>query len=446
VLSLSNPTIESTGALMKHKKVAIILATGGSGLVEAAYSSGKPAYGVGPGNVPCFVDRSADVAQAARSVVTSQSFDNGTLCCSEQALVLDKPIAERFLAEMQKRGAYLCNAEETDKLAKYCNRRGHMNADVVGLDPWRIAENAGFRVPRETSVLLAHQGGVGPDWPLSIEILAPVLSVHVVDDWKHGCKVSMELLQYGGLGHTCAVHAKDERVLDAWFLEKPASRIIVNGPSSQGAVGYSTWLMPSMSLGCSPLAGNITSDNITFKHLLNVKRAAYPRKDWDAVERRDHERVAKFTRDLAPRGSGLAGDPAISGGTFAPDVRSALKSERVQSNWQGNPVPASSPKAAAAPSATGVPRSFTDTGSSSARVHAAPKSPAAPASSPIYTTSVSPIGGAAAAGGGASQVYSGSALSVPEIQSIMSHAGAGCPLGPCKGCGHQDVQTGACKA
>ncbi|MCC6408307.1 MAG: aldehyde dehydrogenase family protein [Planctomycetes bacterium] len=446
VLSLSNPTIESTGALMKHKKVAIILATGGSGLVEAAYSSGKPAYGVGPGNVPCFVDRSADVAQAARSVVTSQSFDNGTLCCSEQALVLDKPIAERFLAEMQKRGAYLCNAEETDKLAKYCNRRGHMNADVVGLDPWRIAENAGFRVPRETSVLLAHQGGVGPDWPLSIEILAPVLSVHVVDDWKHGCKVSMELLQYGGLGHTCAVHAKDERVLDAWFLEKPASRIIVNGPSSQGAVGYSTWLMPSMSLGCSPLAGNITSDNITFKHLLNVKRAAYPRKDWDAVERRDHERVAKFTRDLAPRGSGLAGDPAISGGTFSPDVRSALKSERVQSNWQGNPVPASSPKAAAAPSATGVPRSFTDTGSSSARVHAAPKSPAAPASSPIYTTSVSPIGGAAAAGGGASQVYSGSALSVPEIQSIMSHAGAGCPLGPCKGCGHQDVQTGACKA
>ncbi|MCE9595187.1 MAG: aldehyde dehydrogenase family protein [Planctomycetes bacterium] len=436
VLSLSNPTIESTGALMKHKHVAIILATGGSGLVEAAYSSGKPAYGVGPGNVPCYVDRSADVVAAARAVVTSQSFDNATLCCSEQALVLDKPIAGRLLAEMQKRGAYLCNAEETEKLAKYCNRRGHMNPDVVGLDPWRIADAAGFRVPRETTVVLAHQGGVGADWPLSIEILAPVLSVHVVENWQEGCKTSMQILQYGGLGHTCAVHAKDEKVLDAWFLEKPASRIIVNGPSSQGAVGYSTWLMPSMSLGCSPLAGNITSDNITYKHLLNIKRAAYPRKDWEQVEKRDHERAAKWTKETAPRGSGLSGDPGISGGTFAPDVRSALSSERVESNWQGNPVSASSPKASSAPSATAVPRSFTDAG---ARVNAAPKAPAAPPA-PMSTAMSSVTANPASA------LHSGGSLSLPEIRNIMSHAGSGCPMGPCKGCPHQEVQTGACNA
>jgi acyl-CoA reductase-like NAD-dependent aldehyde dehydrogenase len=157
VLSLSNPTIESTGALMKHKDVAMILATGGSGLVNAAYSSGKPAYGVGPGNVPCYIDRSADIALAARSIVTSQSFDNATLCCSEQALVIDKPIEKVLIAELKKRGAHVCNEEETAKLAKLCNKNGHMNAEVVGLDPWRIAELSGFQVPRETSVLLEEQ-------------------------------------------------------------------------------------------------------------------------------------------------------------------------------------------------------------------------------------------------------------------------------------------------
>ncbi len=434
VLSLSNPTIESTGALMKHKKVSVILATGGSGLVEAAYSSGKPAFGVGPGNVPCYVDRTADVVNAARSIVTSQSFDNGTLCCSEQAIVADKAIWDQLLAELVKRGAHLCNEEDTAKLAKFCNRRGHMNPDVVGLDPWRIADLAGFRVPRETSVILAYQGGVGPDWPLSIEILCPVLSVHVVADWREGCKVSMELLQYGGLGHTCGVHARDERVLDQWFLEKPASRIIVNGPTSQGAVGYSTWLMPSMSLGCGPQAGNITSENITVKHMLNVKRAAWPKRDWLELEKRDHARAAKHSKDNAPRGSGLPGDPALTGGTFATDVRSAMREQGPSSNWQGNPLASSSPKASVAVSsatpiaAPKAPMSFTTGGGApSPSNFGAPASfarPSPPASSP----------------------YSGATLSTREMQTIMSHAGAGCPLGPCKGCPHQHVESGACTA
>ncbi|MBK8178269.1 MAG: aldehyde dehydrogenase family protein [Planctomycetes bacterium] len=465
VLSLTNPTIESTSALMKHKHVAMILATGGSGLVNAAYSSGKPAYGVGPGNVPCYVDRSADVAHAARSIVTSQSFDNGTLCCSEQALVVDKPVEKSLMAELQKRGAHLCDEDQTRKLAKFCNVDGHMNPEVVGLDPWRVAELAGFSVPRETSVLLAYQGGVGPKWPLSIEILCPVLSVHVVDGWNEGCEVSMELLHYGGLGHTAAVHARDEAVLEAWFLGKPASRIIVNGPSSMGAVGYSTWLMPSMSLGCGPQAGNITSDNITYKHLLNVKRAAFPRRDWMEIEKQGHATAARFTGDSAPRGSGLPGDPALL--QASPLSSTSAFSAPVASNWQGNApsgfAPAAPSRAPAPKSA--VPMSFLNPLPAEPKVQAAPKSPAgsgvsgtpalapppaprapaAPATPATSATSATSVA-APAAGGAPRSGQHGARLTTAEIQNIMAHAGAGCPLGPCKGCAHQEASTGACLA
>src|SRR5688572_7563264 len=336
VLSLTNPTIESTGALMRHKKVSIILATGGTGLVQAAYSSGKPAYGVGPGNVPSYVDRSADVPLAARTIVQSQSFDNATLCCSEQAIMVDKPVEAQLMAELKRNGAHVCNEDETRKLAARCSIRGHMNPDVVGQDPWKIAESAGFQVPRETTLLLAYQGGVGKEWPLSIEILAPVLSVHVVDGWKEGCKVSMETLQHEGLGHTCGVWARDEKVLEAWFLEKPANRIIVNGPCSQGAVGYSTGLVPSMSLGCGPQAGNITSDNISARHLVNLKRVAFVRKDWEQIRRRDHARAHALGGEAAPRGSGLPGDPALAGDGSGARASSSAFAAPAASNWGGN--------------------------------------------------------------------------------------------------------------
>ncbi|MEM9383073.1 MAG: aldehyde dehydrogenase family protein, partial [Planctomycetota bacterium] len=318
VVCLANPTIESTGALMKHRDVAVILSTGGSGLVRAAYSSGKPAYGVGPGNVPCYVDRSADLARTAKAVVSSQSFDNATLCCSEQALVLDRPIAERFLAEMQARGAHVATDAERKRLEAFCNQGGHMNPDIVGIDPWRVADQAGFHVPQSTTVLLAFQDGVGRDHPLSIEILCPLLSVHVVDGWREGCKVSKKILHYGGLGHTMAVHATDSEVLDAFFLDKPASRIIANGPSSMGAVGFSTNLVPSMSLGCGPQAGNITSDNISARHLVNLKRVAFPTGDWEERERRAHERAAGLTGAGMPRGSQMDGDPALRTSASSP--------------------------------------------------------------------------------------------------------------------------------
>lgn len=424
VQCLPNPTIESTGALMKHPEVSMILATGGTGLVKAAYSSGKPAYGVGPGNVPVYVDRTADVAWAAHSIIASQSFDNGTLCCSEQGIVVDAPVADQLLGELKKRGAHLCDEEQTKKLAKYCNVRGHMNPDVVGLDPWRIAEAAGFAVPKTTTVLLALQGGVGPEWPLSIEILAPVLSVHKVNGWQEGCRISMAMLEAEGLGHTCAIHAKDEKVLDAFFLEKPASRIVVNGPSSQGAVGYSTQLVPSFSLGCGPQAGNITSDNISARHMVTIKRAAFVRRDWAEMEKKDHARVAALTKDGLPRGCGLAGDPALGGG-LAPLSRSSMEPDAA-SNWRGN-APLIERPAAPAPVAAPVAAAW------ASKVGGGAKS-LPPRSAP--SQSAPPAGGHAA----------GSSLSTNEILSMMSQAGSGCPLGPCKGCKHHDAATSTCKA
>jgi acyl-CoA reductase-like NAD-dependent aldehyde dehydrogenase len=424
VQCLPNPTIESTGALMKHPEVSMILATGGTGLVKAAYSSGKPAYGVGPGNVPVYVDRTADVAWAAHSIIASQSFDNGTLCCSEQGIVVDAPVADQLLGELKKRGAHLCDEEQTKKLAKYCNVRGHMNPDVVGLDPWRIAEAAGFAVPKTTTVLLALQGGVGPEWPLSIEILAPVLSVHKVNGWQEGCRISMAMLEAEGLGHTCAIHAKDEKVLDAFFLEKPASRIVVNGPSSQGAVGYSTQLVPSFSLGCGPQAGNITSDNISARHMVTIKRAAFVRRDWAEIEKKDHARVAALTKDGLPRGCGLAGDPALGGG-LAPLSRSSMEPDAA-SNWRGN-APLIERPAAPAPVAAPVAAAW------ASKVGGGAKS-LPPRSAP--SQSAPPAGGHAA----------GSSLSTNEILSMMSQAGSGCPLGPCKGCKHHDAATSTCKA
>lgn len=478
VIALSNPTIESTGALMKHRDVALILATGGSGLVKAAYSSGKPAYGVGPGNVPTYIDRTADIAWAAEAITSSQSFDNATLCCSEQALVLDRPIAERLVAELVKRGAHVCDEQQTKQLARLCNHGGHMNADVVGLDPWRIAEMAGFHVPQQTSILLAYQGGVGAEWPLSIEILAPVLSLHVVDGWEQGCRTCIEMLEYGGLGHTLSIHAKDERVLEAFFLEKPANRILVNGPASQGAVGYSTNLVPSMSLGCGPQAGNITSDNITARHLINIKRVAYLRRDWKDIDRRDHARASALTGDPAPRGSGLAGDPALT--SSSPRASQSAFTPDARSNWRGNPsvveraagphaaetatkfaLPSLVSKAASAPrpqasTPNASAPSALATAVSRATAHA-PTFTGRSASGSVATSSIArPVDartadartadGERAHASTAAHPYVGVALSTGDIQALMSHAGQGCPLGPCKGCPHHSITTGACTA
>jgi acetaldehyde dehydrogenase (acetylating) len=486
---LTNPTIESTGALMKHPYVDMILATGGTGLVKAAYSSGKPAYGVGPGNVPCYIDRSADIDAAARGIIASQSFDNGTFCCSEQGLVVDRPILGQLMKALQGRGAHLCNEAEVKKLEVYCLRGGHMNADVVGLDPSVIAERSGFSVPKDTTLLMAPQNGVGPQAPLAVEILCPLVSLHAVENWEEGCKISLAMLHADGLGHTVAVWARDERVLEAWMLEKPANRIIVNGPSSMGAVGYSTNLAVSVSLGCGPQAGNITSDNITAKHLVNIKRVAFPRDDWEAMELRDHRRASELSGDTAPRGSGLPGDPGVRLGKSLmqgqmPGLGGGVPDAAVASNWRGNPsvdvaslaaggsassvssagnVASSNPPAprsgAGIQSKVGIASksapSFTEAGASRTRASiVASPAPFRPgdgglAQAPVQVPRPSPGSDAprvSAAGASAARSYTGHALSTDEIEGILAQAGASCPLGPCQGCPHHDVRSGACGA
>ncbi|MFT4647243.1 MAG: acetaldehyde dehydrogenase (acetylating) [Glaciecola sp.] len=444
VTCLQNPTLESTGALMKHRDVAVILATGGSGLVRAAYSSGKPAYGVGPGNVPAYVDRSADAIKVAEDIVTSQSFDNGTLCCSEQGLVIDAPIKDRLIQALIARGAHLCNPEETAKLEAYCNKGGSMNPKVVGQDPWKIAEAAGFHVKRSTTVLLAPQGGTCEDYPLAIEILCPLLSVHTVDGWEEGCQVATSMLHRGGLGHTLSIHCQDEAALEAFLLEKPASRIVVNGPSSQGATGFSTNLMPSFSLGCGPQAGNITSDNISARHLIHIKRAAAPRSDWKAIERRFHERAAAMTGEAAPRGSGLPGDPGMRSGAAAMASSSQSSFRIPEASSARMPAPMPKPVAAPAPAPRNpapAPRAAAPTFT---RPSQATDSPRPTMLAPASAHQSAPV--RSHDGMQSRLVESGASLTPNEIQNMLENAGAGCPMGPCNGCPHSDKTTGACCA
>ncbi len=269
------PTLEATQELMKHKKVALILATGGTGLVKAAYSSGKPAYGVGPGNVPAYVDRSADVRKAVRDILTGKTFDNGTLCSSEQSIIVDAPVEAQVVEELEKLHAYFLNEEEARKLESVGILPSRsLNPQIVGKSPQWIANKSGFAVPEETRALIVRLAGVGRDYPLSCEKLSPVLTYYSVRDWREGCERCKQILAYGGMGHTLSIHCKDPEVIRQFGLEKPAFRICVNTPAAHGSIGLSTSLPPSMTLGCGTYGNNITTDNITPLHLIQIKRLA----------------------------------------------------------------------------------------------------------------------------------------------------------------------------
>jgi acetaldehyde dehydrogenase (acetylating) len=273
---MTTVTLEGTQELMKSRDVAVILATGGMGLVRAAYSSGKPAYGVGPGNAPCYVESSADVRKAATDIVVGKTFDNGLLCSSPNSIVVDAAIAEELKRELVKEGAYFLNAAEIDAVTRVLVSPQRLpNPALVGRPATVIAEKAGLSVPASTTVLIAPLAGVGRDYPLSIEKLAPVLSWYVVQDWRDGCERCKEILRYGGMGHTMSIHSRNEQVILEFGLKKPAFRIVVNTPTTHGSVGMTTGLDPAMTLGCGGWGGNITSDNISPKHLLNIKRLAY---------------------------------------------------------------------------------------------------------------------------------------------------------------------------
>ena len=273
---MTTATIEGTETLMKHKQTAVILATGGIGLVRAAYSSGKPAFGVGPGNVPVCVERTADVPKAVQDILTGKCFDNGTICASEQAVVCDAPIEQAVREQFKLQGAHFLSAAEAEQLGKVvATPQRSLNPAVVGKSVEVIAKMAGLTVPPGTRCLIADVGGVGRDYPLSMEKLSPILAFYVVDGLTACAERSKEVLAYGGMGHTAGIHTRSREAAVSFSAEMPASRITVNTPTTHGAIGFSTALPPSMTLGCGSWGGNVTSDNVSPLHLMDIKRVAF---------------------------------------------------------------------------------------------------------------------------------------------------------------------------
>lgn len=273
---MTTATIEGTETLMKHKQTAVILATGGIGLVRAAYSSGKPAFGVGPGNVPVCVERTADVPKAVQDILTGKCFDNGTICASEQAVVCDAPIEQAVREQFKLQGAHFLSAAEADQLAKVvATPQRSLNPSIVGRSVEVIAKMAGLSVPQGTRCLIADVAGVGRDHPLSMEKLSPILAFYVVDGLTACAERSREVLGYGGMGHTAGIHTRSREAAVKFGAEMPASRITVNTPTTHGAIGFSTALPPSMTLGCGSWGGNVTSDNVSPLHLMDIKRVAF---------------------------------------------------------------------------------------------------------------------------------------------------------------------------
>ena len=320
-------TLEGTNELMKHRDVAVILATGGMGLVRAAYSAGKPAYGVGPGNAPAYIERTANVKKAVRDIIAGKTFDNGVLCSSENSVVVDQPIAEDVKREFQGLGGYFMNAAETDAVARLLVTPKRLpNPALVGKTATFIAEACGLTLPPETRVLLAPLQGVGRDYPLSIEKLCPVLSFYVVSDWREGCERCKEILRYGGMGHTMSIHSQNDQVILEFGLKKPAFRICVNTPTTLGSIGLTTGLDPAMTLGCGGYGGNITSDNISPKHLLNIKRLAYEIVPW--VSRSTREAREGASREMATTAAPVS-SPSAPAGVPPAGINARVLSRRI---------------------------------------------------------------------------------------------------------------------
>jgi acetaldehyde dehydrogenase / alcohol dehydrogenase len=274
---IETPSVQATQTLMNHPKISLILATGGSGMVKSAYSSGKPALGVGPGNVPCYIEKSANLKQAVNDLILSKTFDNGMICASEQAVIIDQDIYDEVKGEMIANKCYFLNKAEKKKIEKLVINENTcaVNADIVGMPAFKIAQMAGVEVPEGTKILVAELQGVGPDYPLSREKLSPVLACYKVSGVEEGLKRAEEMLEFGGLGHSAVIHTTNDEVVRQFGLRMKAGRIIVNAPSSQWAIGdiYNAYI-PSLTLGCGTYGGNSVSTNVGAIHLVNIKKVA----------------------------------------------------------------------------------------------------------------------------------------------------------------------------
>jgi acetaldehyde dehydrogenase (acetylating) len=314
---MTNPTIEGTEALMHDKNIAVILATGSNPMVKAAYSSGIPAYGVGSGNVPAFIERTANYKKAVADIIYGTTFDNGTLCSSEQAMIVDRSLKEKVISEAKHQGCYFLNEDEKQKLANtIILKKGCLNPDIVGKSAKWIANYAGFSVDESVRVLVAECEEVGKQEPLSVEKLSPILAFYTVDGWLEGCHRCIDLLHFGGVGHTMVIHSNDSDIIMKFALEKPAFRILVNTVSSIGAVGYTTALAPSLTLGPGTWGGSIISENVTAKHLMNIKYLAYetnPVNDSFGVSSINSETISKnFLFEIEERLKARAGNPVFN--------------------------------------------------------------------------------------------------------------------------------------
>ncbi len=321
-------TIVGTRELMGHKRIGIILSTGGAGVVKAAYSSGKPALGVGAGNVPVLIDDSADIDSAIASVVDGKSFDFGTVCSSEQTVVVNRRHRDRVWAALKASGAHICNEEETQLIdARLFTKDLRIQPDCVGQSPQKIASLAGFSVPHESRILAVEIHGVGREHRLSAEKLSPVLSVYFVDSFEQAVEACVGVLNFGGRGHTCVIYSADEGHVLEYGRRAPAFRVLVNTSAPQGSTGITTGILPSMTLGCGAIAGNSTGDNIGPMHLLHVKRIARhirsPEEAFVSDEAKGYFEAIERGEEFASH-AGAAAPPGTSGGGVAARVNQYL--------------------------------------------------------------------------------------------------------------------------
>lgn len=276
IAAMTVPTIQGTDQLMKHDDVALILATGGTAMVKAAYSSGTPAIGVGPGNGPAFIEKSANIPLAVKRIMDSKTFDNGTICASEQSVVVEACSKDAVIAEFKKQGAHFLSTVEAAQLGKFIMRaNGTMNPQIVGRSVEHIAKLANLDIPAGTRVLIAEETRVGRNVPYSREKLAPILAFYTEDSWEAACERCIEILNGEGAGHTMVIHSENEEIVREFALKKPVSRLLVNTPGTLGGIGATTAIAPALTLGCGAVGGSSTSDNISPLNLLNIRRVAY---------------------------------------------------------------------------------------------------------------------------------------------------------------------------
>ncbi|MGD8189838.1 acetaldehyde dehydrogenase (acetylating) [Brevibacillus ginsengisoli] len=293
IACLTLPTLQGTNELMKHKDVNLILATGGTPMVKAAYSSGTPAIGVGPGNGPAFIERSADIPLAVKRILDSKTFDNGTICASEQSVVTEACIKDAVISEFKKQGAYFLTKEESDRLAAFIMRpNGSMNPQIVGKSVEQIAKLAKLDVPAGARVLIAEENRVGHEFPYSREKLAPILAFYTEENWEAACERCIAILNNEGAGHTLIIHSQNEEIIREFGLKKPVSRILVNTPGALGGIGATTGLVPALTLGCGSVGGSSTSDNIGPMNLLNIRRLVYGMKELEDLKGDDASQKA----------------------------------------------------------------------------------------------------------------------------------------------------------